>query len=120
MQQRSNSPYGVTKAALEAATLIWAQDLQNTGVTVNSLIPGSKVLPDPNTPLEEASKFLPVEIMNPLVVWLASDLSNNKTGGRYVGRLWDARLAPNEAAQRAMEPPVLRKPPPRNLETGHA
>ena len=40
MQRRNNSPYGVTKAAIEAETLIWAQELKDTGVTVNSLIPG--------------------------------------------------------------------------------
>src|SRR5262249_50925717 len=40
MQRRHNSPYGVSKAAIEAETLIWAKDLEGTGVTVNSLIPG--------------------------------------------------------------------------------
>ena len=40
MQRRANSPYGVSKAAIEAETLIWAKDLEGTGVTVNSLIPG--------------------------------------------------------------------------------
>ena len=38
MQRRENSPYGVSKAAIEAETLIWAQDMAGTGVTVNSLI----------------------------------------------------------------------------------
>ena len=33
-------PYGPTKAALEAATVIWAKDLAGTGVTVNALLPG--------------------------------------------------------------------------------
>ena len=40
MQRKQNSPYGVSKVAIEAETLIWAQDLAGTGVTVNSLIPG--------------------------------------------------------------------------------
>jgi NAD(P)-dependent dehydrogenase (short-subunit alcohol dehydrogenase family) len=34
------TPYGMSKAALEAATLSWAQDFAGTGVTVNSLAPG--------------------------------------------------------------------------------
>ena len=110
MQQRSNSPYGITKVALEAATLIWSQDLLDTGVTVNSLIPGRKVNIDPTTPPEIAKKWLPVEIMNPAAVWLASDLSNGKTGGRYVVELWDTKLPPNEAAERAREQSVLRAP----------
>jgi 3-oxoacyl-[acyl-carrier protein] reductase len=111
MQRRNNSPYGVTKAALEAATMIWAQDLAGTGVTVNSLIPGGTVYTgDPYDTARPREKMLPLEVMAGPVVWLASDLSDGKTGGRYVGKNWDARLAPNEAAARALEPPVLRKP----------
>jgi NAD(P)-dependent dehydrogenase (short-subunit alcohol dehydrogenase family) len=111
MQRGHNSPYGVTKAALEAATMIWAQDLAGTGVTVNSLIPGGSCDSDPDRPPPKAGrKLLPVDIMNPLVVWLASDLSDGQTGGRYVGKLWDPSLPPNEAAERAREAPVLRAP----------
>ena len=111
MQRGHNSPYGVTKAALEAATMIWAQDLDGTGVTVNSLIPGGSCDSDPDRPPPQGGrKLLPVDIMNPLVVWLASDLSDGKTGGRYVGKLWDPALPPNEAAARALEAPVLRVP----------
>lgn len=111
MQRGHNSPYGVTKAALEAATMIWAQDLDGTGVTVNSLIPGGSCDSDPDRPPPKAGrKLLPVDIMNPLVVWLASDLSNGKTSGRYVGKLWDPSLPPNQAAERAREAPVLRVP----------
>jgi 3-oxoacyl-[acyl-carrier protein] reductase len=106
MQRRHNSPYGVTKAALEAATLIWAQDLDGTGVTVNSLIPGGSCDSDPNRPPTKG--LLPVTIMNSTVVWLASSLSDGRTGGRYVGKLWDASLPPDEAAKRALERPVLR------------
>ena len=111
MQRGHNSPYGVTKAALEAATMIWAQDLDGTGVTVNSLIPGGSCDSDPDRPPPKAGrKLLPVDIMNPLVVWLASDLSDGKSGGRYVGKLWDPSLPPNQAAERAREAPVLREP----------
>jgi len=106
MQRRHNSPYGVTKAALEAATMIWAQDLDGTGVTVNSLIPGGACDSDPDRPPTKG--LLPVTIMNETVVWLASPLSDGRTGGRYVGKLWDSSLSPNEAAKRALERPVFR------------
>lgn len=106
MQRRHNSPYGVTKAALEAATLIWAQDLDGTGVTVNSLIPGGASDSDPDRPPTRG--LLPVTIMNATVVWLASALSDGHTGGRYVGKLWDSSLPPEEAAKRALEKPVFR------------
>jgi 3-oxoacyl-[acyl-carrier protein] reductase len=110
LTQRHNSPYGVTKAALESATLIWAADLAGTGVTVNSLLPGGACDTDPNRPPIPGVRLLPVDVMNSAVVWLASKLSDGKTGGRYVGRLWDDRLPPSEAAAAAMEPPALRLP----------
>ena len=40
MRRRGFSPYGPSKAALESATIIWAQDLEGTGVTVNAILPG--------------------------------------------------------------------------------
>ena len=111
MQRRNNSPYGVTKAALEAATMIWAQDLAGTGVTVNSLIPGGTVdVGDASRPLRANQRMLPIDVLDRAIVWLASDLSDGKTGGRYVGKKWDGNLPPTEAAMRAMEAPVLRAP----------
>jgi 3-oxoacyl-[acyl-carrier protein] reductase len=46
--------------------------------------------------------------MDAATVWLASRRSDGRTGGRYVGKLWDATLPPDDAAARALEPPVLR------------
>jgi NAD(P)-dependent dehydrogenase (short-subunit alcohol dehydrogenase family) len=40
MRREGFSPYGPSKAALESETVIWAQDLFATGVTVNGLFPG--------------------------------------------------------------------------------
>ena len=34
------TPYGQSKAGLEAASLIWSRDLEGSGVTVNILVPG--------------------------------------------------------------------------------
>ena len=39
MGRRGFFPYGPSKAALESETIIWAQDLQGTGITVNTLLP---------------------------------------------------------------------------------
>jgi 3-oxoacyl-[acyl-carrier protein] reductase len=113
MQRRNNSPYGVTKAAIEAETLIWAQELAGTGVTVNSLIPGGAA--DTGFVHEASRKelmamgrtLLPPSVMVPPILWLASPLSDGITGARFVGRLWDASLPPNEAATKAREAPVL-------------
>lgn len=113
MQRRNNSPYGVTKAAIEAETLIWAQELKDTGVTVNSLIPGGAA--DTDFVHESSRKelaamgraLLPPSVMVPPVLWLASRLSDGVTGARFVGKLWDDTLPPDDAAAKAREPSVL-------------
>ncbi len=111
MQRRHNSPYGVSKAAIEAETLIWAQDLDGTGVTVNSLIPGGAAdTPFVTDDVRGVRTLLPPEIMIPPVLWLASGLSDGMTGGRYVAKFWDPGLAPAKAAARALEAPVFLKP----------
>lgn len=113
LQRVRNSHYGVSKAAIEAETIIWAKDIEGTGVTINSLLPGGRVdTGEGEAESEDGRKLLPVDIMNPLIIWLASDLSDGKTGGRYVGENWDPNLPPNEAAEKAREAPVLLKPPP--------
>ena len=116
MQRRNNSPYGVTKAAIEAETLIWAQELAGTGVTVNSLIPGGAA----DTSFVHASSrkelaamgrtLLPPSVMVPPILWLASRLSDGITGARFVGKQWDDALPPNDAARTAREAPVLLPP----------
>lgn len=104
-----NSPYGVTKAAIEAETQIWAKDLEGTGVMVNSLLPGGSCNTNPNKPPQTDGRvLLPVDIMNPLVIWMVSDLAKGKTAKRYVGKLWDASLAPDQAAENACEAPAFR------------
>ena len=40
MMRGGNMPYGQTKAALEAASASWADDVKDSGVTVNVLVPG--------------------------------------------------------------------------------
>ena len=108
LYQSRNSPYGVTKAALESATLIFAADLAGTGVTVNSLLPGGPCDTDPTRPPDPKLKLLPVEIMDAAIVWLASKRSDGRTGGRYIGLLWNDKLPPDEAAAGAMTAPAFR------------
>ncbi len=116
MQRGANSPYGVTKTAIEAETLIWAQDLKGTGVTVNSLIPGGAADTDFVSARGRAAiaqtgrKLLSPDVMIAPLLWLCSTEANSVTGARYVGKLWDEALPPAEAARGALEPPVLRTP----------
>ncbi len=109
MVRRGYSPYGPSKAALEACSVVWARDLAETGVTVNVLLPGGATdtafIPGAGTGRSGSDgNLLRPEIMGPPILWLASDLSNGWTGGRYIARLWDGALPPDEAATAARQP----------------
>lgn len=114
MQRRQNSPYGVSKAAIETETLIWAKDLDGTGVTVNSLIPGGAVDTDfVGAAMRRSGKpLLQPQVMIAPVLWLASVASDGVTGARFVGKNWEERLPLEAAARAAREAPVLLPPPP--------
>jgi 3-oxoacyl-[acyl-carrier protein] reductase len=108
---KNNSPYGVTKAAIESETLIWARDLADQGITVNSLLPGGASDTDPERPILPDRVLLPVDIMDPLAVWLASAQSDRVTGCRFRGDQWNPDLPLNEAAHGAREEPVFAEQP---------
>lgn len=109
MHRPYNTPYGPSKAALEAATIAWAEDLFGTGVTVNALEPGGAV----NTRFGDGritGRGLPADVMVPCALWLASTASDGVTGCRYSGHLWDARLPPDEAAEASRAAPIFPVP----------
>ena len=116
MQRKENSPYGVSKTAIEAETLIWAQDLAGTGVTCNSLIPGGAVNTDfvsareKQEAAEAGRLLLEPEVMQAPVLWLASQMSDGVSGKRYVGKLWPLEADIDEAQRSALEPSVLLPP----------
>ena len=93
MVRNGYSPYGPSKAFLEAASRVWAQDLDGTGVDVNVLLPGgaadTDLLPPSNNKKGADGNLLPALIMNDAIVWLASDESNGISGSRFIGRYWD-------------------------------
>lgn len=102
MVRKGYSPYGPSKAALEAMSRVWAQDLAGTGVDVNVYLPGGAADTDllPPGPGKKGAdgNLLPASIMRRGILWLCSDQSNGETGGRYIARLWDDTLPPAEAA----------------------
>ncbi|HEX4681834.1 MAG TPA: SDR family oxidoreductase [Gemmatimonadaceae bacterium] len=106
MRRRGYSPYGPSKAALESETIIWAQDLAGTDVTVNALLPGGPTLtgmvPD-SLPADRRARLLRPEIMVPPLLWLASEKSDGVTGVRFNASLWRTDLAEREAAEGARE-----------------
>jgi NAD(P)-dependent dehydrogenase (short-subunit alcohol dehydrogenase family) len=98
------SPYGVTKAAIDASTYIWARDLAGKGVTVNALLPGGACdNGDLNRPPELGRKLLPADIMNPLLVWMCSARSDGATArasSASCGTIASTRTKPPPAAGR--------------------
>jgi NAD(P)-dependent dehydrogenase (short-subunit alcohol dehydrogenase family) len=102
MVRKGYSPYGPSKAALEAASRVWAQDLEGTGVTVNVYLPGGAADTDllPSGPGKKGAdgNLLPPSIMRRAILWLCSDASNGLTGDRYIARLWNDALPVDEAA----------------------
>jgi NAD(P)-dependent dehydrogenase (short-subunit alcohol dehydrogenase family) len=106
MRRKGFSPYGPSKAALESETVIWAQDLQGTGVTVNALLPGGATRTGmvPESVSEEVRhRLLPPEVMVPPLLWLASEDSDGLTGQRFNAARWDPSLTAAAAAARAVE-----------------
>ena len=91
MRRKGFTPYGPSKAALESASMIWAQDLAGTGVTVNTLAPGGAtatgMLPT-LVPDELRAKLLDPDIIVPPLIWLASDASDGVTGKRITATEW--------------------------------
>ena len=124
MVMQGLAAYGATKAGLEAATVMWAKDLEGTGVTANILLPGgpadTALLPGggrgaraqagyragkgPTGDEGRIGGILPADVIVPPTLWLCADDSSAFNGRRIVGKDWDPDIAPQAAAARAMQP----------------
>ncbi|MEJ7932491.1 SDR family oxidoreductase [Ramlibacter sp. AN1015] len=82
MRRRGFSPYGPSKAALESATAIWAQDLAGSGITVNALLPGGAtatgMIPAGLAEMVK-SQLLAPEVIVPPLLWLVSPAADAST-----------------------------------------
>jgi NAD(P)-dependent dehydrogenase (short-subunit alcohol dehydrogenase family) len=91
MRRRGFSPYGPSKAAVESQTVIWAQDLAETGITVNALLPGGAtrtgMIPD-SLPDAARKTLLDPDVMVPPLLWLASSAADRFTGRRVIATQW--------------------------------
>ena len=82
MTRKGFSPYGPSKAAVEAMTKVWAAELEGTGVVVNLLLPGGAT----NTGMV-APRALPANIMllePEIVVPGAIHLALTRTSGQRI------------------------------------
>lgn len=104
MRRSGFSPYGPSKAALESETIIWAQDLAGTGITVNVLLPGGAT--DTGMVPQDIAAHLRMQLLRPDIVippllWLVSEAADGVTGSRFAANLWDITLPPKQSAERS-------------------
>lgn len=91
MKRKGFTPYGPSKAALESMGIIWAQELEGTGITLNVLLPGGATNTGmiPSTfPESERKKLIDPGIMGPPAVYLVSDDAGGINGQRIVAAEW--------------------------------
>jgi 3-oxoacyl-[acyl-carrier protein] reductase len=100
MVLRGFSPYGPSKAAMEAATAIWAQDLAGSGITVNALLPGgaadTSMIPAEED-IDRAKLIRPDAMVEP-IRWLMSSHSDGVTAKRFIATEWREDLPPERIA----------------------
>jgi 3-oxoacyl-[acyl-carrier protein] reductase len=116
MVRAGNPIYGPAKAALEAMTRVWAQELKGTGVDANIILPGGasdtsfisqNVAPGAVGERSQNGRLLPGDVIVPPAVWLCTDATNGVTGVRAVGRNWDKTASSaEEAFRKCLDPHV--------------
>ena len=87
MVRRGFSPYGPSKAALEAMTQLWAAELDGTGVHINLLLPGGATATGMiQDAMPEGVELLDPEIVVPGALYLANAESS---GERIIATEWN-------------------------------
>ncbi|MBV8217255.1 MAG: SDR family oxidoreductase [Solirubrobacterales bacterium] len=88
MVRRGFSPYGPSKAALEAMTQVWAAELKRTGVHINLLLPGGATATGMiQDDIPDGVDLLDPDIIVPPAPYLADARSS---GERIIATEWDA------------------------------
>jgi NAD(P)-dependent dehydrogenase (short-subunit alcohol dehydrogenase family) len=99
------SPYGPSKAFVEACTRLWAGELSGTGVSMNVLSPGGVVdtAADVTGVAATGKSFLAADVMVPPLLWLCSSLSDGISGQRFLANLWNPDLPLSERIETARQ-----------------
>ncbi len=102
----SMSPYGPTKAAMEALGACAANELLGTGVTSNVVVPGATT----NTGMVPADapiireRLQSPDVMAPPVLYLLSDAGGAVNGMRFRANLWNTDVPVADALAAAGQP----------------
>lgn len=120
MYLSGSGAYGPSKAALEANSRIMAEDLENTGVTVNILIPGGPA----NTRMIPAAtgykrdELVQPDVMRAPVCWLCSTDADDISGMRFIAAFWDDDLPRDRKIAQAGAPAAWTQIPSRAVYPG--
>jgi len=95
MIRPGDTPYGPSKAALEAMTAAWSGELAGTGVTVNAIMPGGAADTRMVAPeiVPDRSRLVDPAVMGPPIRWLLSPASDDFNGASITAEYWDAQAA---------------------------
>ena len=98
MMRKGFVPYGPTKAALEAWSLILSRQLEGSGITVNVVLPGRPV--DTAIVLgDDRSALISPDVMSAPMLGLFTEAGGAVTGQRFIAVEWDESLGTDPAAQ---------------------
>lgn len=103
------SPYGATKAAVEAWSSMLSKELEGTGITVNIVIPGGPA----DTPMVSGvprEDLISPEVMAAPTVYLLSDEAAGVNGQRVIGVEWQPGSAPDSNPRAPIAWPSLVRP----------
>ena len=95
MMRKGFVPYGPTKAALEAWSLILSKQLEGSGITVNVVLPGGPV-DTIMVPGEDRSALISPTSC-PRRCWLFHGAGDKVTGQRFIAVEWDEKLGTDPA-----------------------
>lgn len=97
MKRKGFVPYGPSRAATESLSAIMAEDLKETGISVNMLLPGGAtatgMIPDDmRSEIEAKFRLMQPEVMAEPIVFLASPEAEGITGERIVASEFESWL----------------------------
>ncbi len=98
MTRKGVGPYGPARAGAEALSMVMSEELKEFGIPVNVICPGGATDTGMATDemraafRREGRTMLPPDILNPVILFLASEASAGITGEKLIGREFDEWL----------------------------
>jgi NAD(P)-dependent dehydrogenase (short-subunit alcohol dehydrogenase family) len=103
--------YGPSKAGIESMTSILVEELADTGVTVNVVVPGGPADTEqiPEDMVEDRDALLRPDVMVPPIRWLCSDAASGVSGLRFSAAEWDDNIPSEQSIEISTKPVAWRQ-----------